>query len=234
MKAKNKPGRKKKLRYNWAWYENSRKDEARRFARKLKELVFALPPLWTPRKKKGGPGKPYQDPRGLAFLAVMQEYTSETDRNYEGWVKANPWLVELAGLDYPPSRRSVQRYRSRMTKEWLDELNTSILKVLGSSGRYAADATGFKNSSRDEAWSKRADKEAKDKKDYTKFHGLIDIETKGFTSFKSTPGREHESPHLKDLLEPVGEMKEFLGDAGYLSRENCTRVAKKGASRTSS
>lgn len=86
MKQKNKPGRRKKLEFNWAWYENSRKDEPRRFALRLKKLVFELPQLWRPKKQVHGPGKPFLNPRGLAFLAVMQEYLGMTDRGFEGFL----------------------------------------------------------------------------------------------------------------------------------------------------
>lgn len=228
MKHENKPGRRKKLGFNWAWYENSRKDEPRRFAVRLKELVFELPPLWRPRKQADGPGKPYLNPMGLAFLAVMQEYLGMTDRGFEGFMLANPWLVELAELEYTPSRRSIVRYRHRMTTGWLDILNKKILAGLSGSGEYAADATGFKNSSRDAAWSKQVDKKAENRKDYTKFHALIDIETRAFETFKTTPGREHECPHLKGLLEPLDSLGLLVADPGYLSRENCTTVVKKG------
>lgn len=115
-----------------------------------------------------------------------------------------------------------------MTEDWLTELNRRILGEHGGSGEYAADATGFKNSVRDEAWSRKTGKKGREKKDYTKFHALMDLETRVFQVFESTPGREHEGPYLKALLEPVEHVDLLVADAGYLSRENCTLVAKKG------
>lgn len=132
-------GRKRKYSHSFAGNGWLGQEELSQFAEKLKELVFSMPPVWEPRKKPGGPGKPCQSPRGLTLLAILQDYTGMTDRGFEGFLAANGWLVELAELDSPPSRRSLYRYRKRLSREWVQELNTSIIDMLDGDSKYSRD-----------------------------------------------------------------------------------------------
>jgi hypothetical protein len=45
---------------------------------------------------------------------------------------------------------------------------------------------------------------------------------------EATSGREHEGPHLADLLVEIEDVEAFVADAGYLSRRNCRLVAERG------
>lgn len=73
-------------------------------------------------------------------------------------------------LKAAPGRTLIGYARKRVSEAYLAQLNQLLLKALGESGRYGVDATGFKNSPRQGAWSKA---EPGERRGYTKLHALM-------------------------------------------------------------
>jgi transposase len=61
-----------------------------------------------------------------------------------------------------------------------------------------------------------------------KLHAAIEMNWRAIVSFHFTRTYVHEMNHLEPLLEPLWDIGNVLADSGYLSRENCRLIVKKG------
>ena len=110
---------------------------------------------------------------------------------------------------------------------------------------FASDATGFGTSKKSEYFSvitKSQTERAADtkneskkllqknkKKDFVKLHVTIGTVTQMVVCAISTTGKKHESTQFETMVKMVAavfSIKEWLGDAGYLSRKACNLVSK--------
>jgi transposase len=107
---------------------------------------------------------------------------------------------------------------------------------------FASDATGFGTDRKSEYFrvilkSQAKEKDAKDKKvrqktkkkDFVKLHITIGTISQMVVCAISTNGKKREPTQFKTMVEMVSsifKIKEWLGDAGYLSREACNLVTK--------
>ncbi len=215
---------KKKKYVNWARYENGRENELRKLIGILKESIYSLDPPYTMKWREGGVGRPPHNPKAITLLMILQKYMRLSEREFISLIKSMDWILDEIGLKYAPSRHSLYLARKKVSIQYMRKLNEKIIENLGNSKTFSVDATGFKNSRQDPSWTIK-----KKRKNYTKFHLISDTETKSLKSFTITPGNNHESPYLEELLDPIDMIHNLLADSGYLSRKNCDLVDKKGA-----
>jgi hypothetical protein len=102
---------------DWRAYERYRKDEAELFLRRARAVVWSLDPPWV---AKGG-GRPGYDARSLvlcALLKVKMDY-----RSISSYLKANPDLLKIVGLDRAPSRETIRTALLKLPESYLKRLN---------------------------------------------------------------------------------------------------------------
>ena len=109
----------------------------------LKNAVYDLSKPHTVHKS--GIGRPAYDPRAVTVLILWQFYVNKTDR-------ATDWIKKELNLTQIPDRRTLNRYRKKITPEYLSNLNELILGQANPS-KLAVDSTGLKTSRRLSAWS---------------------------------------------------------------------------------
>lgn len=215
--------KRREKRFNWALYENLCKIERDEAFRLLKWAVDSLPPPWDSGWKGIG-RKPY-DARALAVLTIWQEIEGKPERAYTADLERDKKRLHMLGLEHAPHRTALYRTRKRLSEEYMGKLNRRILERLKPARKVGADATGMRQSKRDCAWSSAS---LDGRREYTKIHGLFNLETGTVEAFEATKGTEHECKHLPDLLTPLDDIECFVADPGYLSRRNCWLVAEKG------
>jgi len=59
-------------------------------------------------------------------------------------------------------------------------------------------------------------------------HAAIEMKWRAIVSFHFTRTYVHEVNHLEPLLESLWDIGNVLADSGYLSRENCRLIYRKG------
>ena len=88
----------------------------------LKNAVYDLSKPHTVHKS--GIGRPAYDPRAVTLLILRQFYVNKTDR-------ATNWIKKELNLTQIPDRRTLNRYRKRITPKYLSNLNKLILGQMG-------------------------------------------------------------------------------------------------------
>ena len=110
----------KKYERNWRAYERFRRDEVELFLRKARAVVWSLEPPWV---AKGG-GRPGYDARGLVLCALLKmDY-----RSISSYLKANPELLKIVGLDRAPSRETIRTALLRLPESYLKRLNDLLVE----------------------------------------------------------------------------------------------------------
>ena len=142
--------RKRKQKINWAKYEQLRNLPDKKVFLALKNAVYTLPEPYTVHKS--GRGRPAYNPRAVTVLILWQFYVNKTDRDYQNYLKSTDWIKQELNLTQIPDRRTLNRYRKKLTPEYLSNLNKLILKQINPS-KLAADSTGLKTSRKLAAWS---------------------------------------------------------------------------------
>ena len=61
-----------------------------------------------------------------------------------------------------------------------------------------------------------------------KLHAAIEMDWRSIVSFHFTRTYVHEVTQLEQLLEPLYDLGDVYADSGYLSRENCYVIKRKG------
>ncbi len=189
--------------------------EAKKFVRKL--------PLPWAAKKRGR--KPY-DGRLVAVLCLTMTACGLTYDQMAGEM-GNPYLKELLGVEKLPSRSTLHRGMQQLSQKYVRRFNNLVVMRFVKKGMtVVADSTGFrlKTSS---AWYDIRIGRKNLRKDNNKLHIAIETRRNAILEFKITPHFRHDSPVLKFLLRNIKTLRRVIGDAGYLSRDNCDIAVKK-------
>ena len=142
--------RKRKQKINWAKYEQLRNLPDKQVFKALKNAVYTLPEPYTVHK--GSRGRPAYNPKAVTVLILWQFYVNKSDRDYQNYLKSTDWIKEELNLTQIPDRWTLNRYRKKLTSEYLSNLNKLILKQINPR-KLAVDSTGLKTSRRLPAWS---------------------------------------------------------------------------------
>jgi len=112
----------RKYERNWRAYERFRRDEVELFLKKARAAVWSLEPPWV--AKSGG--RPGYDARSLvlcALLKVKMDY-----RSISSYLKANPELLKIVGLDRAPSRETIRAALLKLPESYLKRLNDLLVE----------------------------------------------------------------------------------------------------------
>lgn len=111
----------------WSDYENGKKKEYGQFTRKAREFVYAMEPPW--QANPGNLGQPAKnDPRALVICLLLEIWLRKPYRDMVSLLTDSTHLWPIIGLRKPPGRMDLQRAMNRLTKEYLNKLNTFIVE----------------------------------------------------------------------------------------------------------
>ncbi len=113
----------------WHDYENGKKKEYGEFVRKGREFAYARPPPsiyhnTTPRG--GAPNK--NDARAIVICLLLKMWLGKPYRDLVSFLSDNAYLWPAIGLTILPGRMDLQRGMNRLTREYLDSLNSFIVE----------------------------------------------------------------------------------------------------------
>jgi len=220
------------------WFEYN-EAKTRRFQTFLSLLLLILDTVPLPSLYKGKGRKPIPT-RDIIICLSLKIYYKISYRDLIGELKQHK--KEL-GLEKVPHFNTLRRYMvdPRITV-MLGILLVFLLQPIATLETvFASDATGFGTSRKSEYFTvvvnSQAKKEAKNKKllqknkkkDFVKLHITIGTFSQMVVCAVSTIGKRNDSTQFKTMVKMVSsvfKIKEWLGDAGYLSRKACNLVSK--------
>ena len=107
----------------WSDYESGKKKEYGQFTRKAREFVYAMEPPWQANPNNmGQPAK--NDPRALVICLLLQIWLRKPGRDMVSLLSDSTYLWPIIGVRKLPGRMDLQRAMNRLTKEYLNKLNT--------------------------------------------------------------------------------------------------------------
>jgi len=220
------------------WFEYN-EAKTRRFQTFLSLLLLILDTVPLPSLYKGRGRKPTPT-RDILICLSLKIYYKISYRDLIGELKQHK--KEL-GLEKVPHFNTLRRYMvdPRITV-MLGILLVFLLQPIATLETvFASDATGFGTSRKSEYFTvvvnSQARKDAKNKKllqkkkkkDFVKLHITIGTFSQMVVCAVSTIGKRTDSTQLETMVKMVSsifKIKEWLGDAGYLSRKACNLVSK--------
>jgi hypothetical protein len=114
----------------WHDYENGKKKEYGEFVRKAREFAYSRPPppsIYHNTTPKGGaPNK--NDARAIVICLLLKTWLGKPYRDLVSFLSSNVYLWPAIGLTVLPGRMDLQRAMNRLTKEYLDSLNSFIVE----------------------------------------------------------------------------------------------------------
>ncbi|MDP2789097.1 MAG: transposase [bacterium] len=220
------------------WYEyNEAKTQRVQTFLSLLLLILDTVPLPSLYKGKGRKPIPIRD---IIICLSLKIYYKTSFRDIIGELKQHKKELRLEKV---PHFNTLRRYM-------IDPRVTVILGILlvfliqpiaAFETVFASDATGFGTSRKSEYFTvvlnSQAKKDAKNKKllqkkkkkDFVKLHVTIGTVSQMVVCAVSTIGKRNDSTQLETMVKMVSsvfKIKEWLGDAGYLSRKACNLVTK--------
>lgn len=111
----------------WHDYEDGKKKEYGEFVRKAREFVYATGQPWTPNPNRmGQPAK--NDPRSLVICLLLKIWLGKPYRDIVSFISESTYLWPIIDLRVLPGRMDLQRAMNRLTREYLDSLNSFIVE----------------------------------------------------------------------------------------------------------
>jgi hypothetical protein len=111
----------------WHDYEDGKKKEYGEFVRKAGEFVYGREQPWTPNPNDmGQPAK--NDPRALVICLLLKIWLCKPYRDTVSFLSESAYLWPIIGLEALPGRMDLQRAMNRLTREYLDSLNSFIVE----------------------------------------------------------------------------------------------------------
>ena len=113
----------------WRDYENGKKKEYGEFVRKAKEFTYArpAPPIYRNTTPRGGaPNK--NDARAVVICLLLKIWLGKPYRDLVSFLSDSTYLWPIMGLKALPGRMDLQRAMNRLTREYLDSLNSFIVE----------------------------------------------------------------------------------------------------------
>lgn len=105
------------------------KKEYGEFGRKAREFVYARPepPIYYNRSARGGkPNK--NDARALVICLLLKIWLGKPHRDTVSFLSESTYLWPIIGLKVLPGRMDLQRAMNRLSREYLDSLNSFIVE----------------------------------------------------------------------------------------------------------
>ncbi len=220
------------------WFEYNQA-KTQRFQNFIGLLLLILDTVPLPSLYRGIGRRP-PPTRDIILCLALKIYYKTSYRDINGELKK--YRNEL-GLVKIPHFNTLRRYMvDPRIAVLLGILLVFLLQPIASlESIFASDATGFGTDRKSEYFrvilklqDKKNPKQKKlrqktKKKDFVKLHITIGTISQMVVCAVSTIGKKREPTQFKRMVEMVSsifKIKEWLGDAGYLSREACNLVAK--------
>jgi len=127
----------------WHDYEDGKKKEYGEFSRKAREFVYAQPEpaiYYNGGPKGGKPNK--NDARALVICLLLQLWLRKPYRDMVSFLSESTCLWPIIGLKVLPGRMDLQRAMNRLSREYLDSLNSFIVEQ-GYYGKKGARASEY-------------------------------------------------------------------------------------------
>ena len=110
----------------WHDYEDGKKKEYGEFVRKAREFAYArpAPPIYYNTTPKG-PNK--NDARAVLVCLLLKIWLGKPYRDLVSFLADGTYLWPIIGLGVLPGRMDLQRAMNRLTREYLDSLDSFIV-----------------------------------------------------------------------------------------------------------
>lgn len=221
---------------DWCEYNEAKTCRVQTFL-SLLLLILDTVPLPSLYKGKGRKPIPIRD---IIICLSLKIYYKTSFRDIIGELRQHK--NEL-GLEKVPHFNTLRRYMvdPRITVILGILIVFIIQPIVALETVFASDATGYGTSRKSEYYTvvvnSHAKKDAKSKKllqkkkkkDFVKLHVTIGTFSQMVVCAVSTIGKRNDSTQLETMVKMVSsvfKIKEWLGDAGYLSRKACNLVTK--------
>lgn len=216
---------------DWTSYTKAQIEELDNQLILIRKLVEeAARSIWNVINPEGREGRPPKSALDKAKAILIQQYFMSTDRFTSGLVwflreklniheKLTPKDIERAYDDSDAIAILMEIFR--MTNEIAQDKETE----------FSIDGSGLPTSIKQNYANDRDDE--KKRAVYHMLINMVGVEMKLITAYDVTNHTGGESPYLEPLLWETGEIyrtiNAVMGDAGFLSRPNCTAIADIGA-----
>jgi hypothetical protein len=104
------------------------------FLKKARDVVYSIDPPWVAKSN----GRPAYDARGLVLCVLLKVKVKMDYRSISSsYLKANPDLLKIVGLDRAPSRETIRTALLKLPESYLKKLNDLLVEQFkkGSSSR---------------------------------------------------------------------------------------------------
>lgn len=215
---------KKVYSQNWSNYNTAQKTEKDRFMRLLSDLVKNIQ---EEDYKFGRPKTPIQD---ILYSMIFKVYSGVSGRRFTCDMQLSK------EFEYITKEVPFTTLKDYFNKTEVTEILHNLVKITSEplkevETNFAIDSSGF-GTSIIQNWNKYKHSTQDRYKKWVKCHIVSGVHTNIIPAVKITSEFEHDSPHLKELLEKTNEVftiQEFSGDKAYLSRENLETIDNIGA-----
>lgn len=177
-------------------------------------------------------GNPHQ-PRLVVMCLILKFLFCKAYDEIESYVKNSAHLKRLFRTKRMPTHSVIQMAMEKTDMKYLRRLiRTTLYRTVKKTGFkdmvVVPDSSGFRLKS-SSAWYDIRIKRMNKRKDCLKMHVLVDTETGQVLYAVITNYKRHDSPVFEMLARGTkGTFKKVPGDAGYISRKNCTIVVNRG------
>ncbi|KXA96482.1 hypothetical protein AKJ37_05130 [candidate division MSBL1 archaeon SCGC-AAA259I09] len=205
-------------------YNRVNRDLDRLFMSHLADLLEDMELPWSPDPR----GDPHP-PRSVIGALVLKIYFGVGYDGIEAKLKGmKEFFCKNFDVDRVPTHSVIHRGMRKTSTKFLRNLLEKTILQVEEDRRTAIDSSGFstRNSSK---WYDVRIGEENEKKDYLKFHLLIDVDSGQILDVRMTKSDKHDSPVGKAMLRRDWGIESVSGDNAYFSREACTIVAGKNA-----
>lgn len=198
--------------------------------RNLDELTIQLlctlikkgPDPWSVDKR----GQPHP-PKIVLLCLIFKFFWATTYDGVESRLK--PWqgiICKEFEVTRIPKHSTIHEGMSKVSTKYIRRLIKRLIGKLTKKLISASDSSGLstKNSS---VWFDIRIKRKNKRRDCIKLHIIIDIEKGYILDYHLTKGTANDCPILKKLLRNINSLLKFVGDSGYLSRENVLLISKR-------
>ena len=113
----------------WHDYENGKKKEYGEFGRKAREFVYTHPEPSIYHNTGPRGGKPNKnDARALVICLLLKIWLCKPYRDIVSFLSESTYLWPVIGLELLPGRMDLQRVMNRLSREYLDSLNSFMVE----------------------------------------------------------------------------------------------------------
>jgi hypothetical protein len=192
-------------------------------SKKVKKIVSKLPEPWN----RNTIGRPSHEPKMVVAMCILKVLLCKTYDSVDE-LADDPRIQSILGTTRLPGHSVVHRGMLRLSMEYLRMINRELAAEFEMElVEIIVDSTGFRlmNSS---SWYDMRIKRRNRRKDNIKLHIVCCARTGIVLYYKITKWYRNDSAVFKQLIKELKRFDKAVGDAGYISVENCDIVAKKG------